>query len=57
MQEYEVKLYETISHTVTVNATDEDDAYNKAYEIICNGTEEDYYTEAEAFGDFVITKM
>lgn len=53
MKEYEVKLYETVIHRTFVNADSEDDAYDKAYEVIANGQQDQYTTEADSFtGDW-----
>jgi hypothetical protein len=53
MAEWEVRIYETVFHTTTVEAKDRDEAYNKAYEVITNGQQDEYETEAEGFtGDW-----
>ena len=53
MKHYEVIIYETVKHSTTVEANDRDEAYNKAYEVITNGTQDQYETEAEGFtGDW-----
>lgn len=53
MKEYEVIIFETVRHSTTVEATSRDEAYNKAYEVITNGQETEYVTEAEGFtGDW-----
>lgn len=56
--EYEVVIYETISHRVEVTADNKDDAYNKAYEIIGNGPDDEYDTESDGFtGQFYINEL
>lgn len=58
MQEYEVKIYETVSHTTIVSAENEEEAYTKAYEVIGNGQDNEYTTEAEGFtGDVSIEEL
>lgn len=52
-KEWEVIIFETVRHSTTVEAENRDDAYMKAYEIIANGQDGDYETEAEGFtGDW-----
>lgn len=58
MKEYEVKLYETVIHTTVVEAENEDEAYAKAYEVIANGPQDGYDTEAEGFtGDYLVEEF
>ena len=58
MKEYEVKLYETVIHTTVVEAENEDEAYAKAYEVIANGPQDGYDTEAEGFtGDYLVEEL
>jgi len=58
VNEYEVKIYETVVHTTTVEANDEYEAYTKAYETIMNGPDNGYDTEAEGFtGMYDVTKL
>jgi hypothetical protein len=45
MKTYEVVIYERIAHTVEVEATNPDEACDKAHDIVTNGTE-DYDTES-----------
>jgi len=54
-KEWEVKIYETVVHSTVVEADNEDEAYQKAYEVIANGSSDSYDTEAEGFtGDYVV---
>jgi hypothetical protein len=58
MREYEVSIYETVIHTAVVEAANEEEAYSKAYEIIANGPDDGYDTEAEGFtGAYVIEDL
>jgi len=58
MKQYEVMLFETVRHCTTVEASNKEEAYNKAYEIITNGTQDEYYTEAEGFtGDWTAYEL
>jgi hypothetical protein len=53
MKEWNVKIYETVIHSTIVEAANADEAYAKAYEIIANGPNSEYDTEAEGFtGDW-----
>lgn len=45
MKTYEVVIYERIAHTVEVEATNPEEACDKAHDIVTNGTE-DYDTES-----------
>lgn len=55
MKEYRVKIYETVVHSTIVEAKDESEAYDKAYEVIANGEDSGYDTEAEGFtGDYEV---
>ena len=56
MKEYEVKLYETVIHTTVVEAETEDEAYEKAYEVIANGPDDGYDTEAEGFTGYYLVE-
>jgi hypothetical protein len=50
---WEFRIYETVFHTATVEASSRDEAYEKGYEIITNGPSDGYDTEAEGFtGDW-----
>jgi len=52
-KQWEVLLFETVRHSTTVEADTRDEAYEKAYEIITNGQQDEYDTEAEGFtGDW-----
>ena len=52
-KEWIVKIYETVIHSTVVEAANEDEAYDKAYEVIANGPSDGYDTEAEGFtGDW-----
>jgi hypothetical protein len=46
---WEVIIFETVRHSTTVEASTRDEAYTKAYEIIANGPDSEYDTEAEGF--------
>jgi hypothetical protein len=53
MKQYEVIIFEVVRHSTTVEASNRDEAYSKAYEVITNGTQDQYETEAEGFtGDW-----
>jgi hypothetical protein len=47
--EYEVNIWELVVHTTTVEATSKEEAYDKAYEAIANGQNDEYETESEGF--------
>jgi hypothetical protein len=52
-KEWEVIIFETVRHSTTVEAETRDEAYEKAYEIITNGQQDEYDTEAEGYtGDW-----
>ena len=52
-KEWEVIIFETVRHSTTVVAETRDEAYALAYEIIANGPDSEYETEAEGFtGDW-----
>lgn len=58
MKQYEVIIYENVRHVTTVEAPSKEEAYNKAWEVIANGEETQYYTEAEGFtGDWVAYEL
>jgi hypothetical protein len=58
MPTFAVKIYETVIHMVDVEAADSSDAYNKAYEIVTNGQQDEYDTEAEGFtGDYSVVQI
>jgi hypothetical protein len=46
MAKYQVRVLETLEHTVEVEANDSKEAREKAYEIVMNGSETDYDTES-----------
>jgi hypothetical protein len=52
MKEWEVKIYETFVHSTTVEAANEQEAYEKAHEIITTGKRDEYglLYETEAVG-------
>lgn len=53
---YDVVIYETVMHRVTVDARDRNHAYEVAYEIITNGPASEYETESDGFtGDWSAT--
>lgn len=55
---YEVKIYEVVSHTVEVEAKSPDDAYNVAYDIISEGDESLFRTEAQGYtGEFDVYEI
>ena len=47
--EYEVKIWELVCHSTTVEASNKDEAYEKAWEIIANGPDAGYETESVGF--------
>lgn len=47
--EYEVKIWESVCHSTTVEATSREEAYNKAWEVIANGPDAGYETESVGF--------
>lgn len=50
MATYEVKIYETVSHIVEVEANNADEALDRAFEVVTNGIPDtDYETESEGF--------
>jgi hypothetical protein len=52
-KEWEVAIYETVKHTITVGAENSDEAYDKAHKVISSGYKLGYETEAEGFtGDW-----
>ena len=53
MFEYEVKIYELITHTVYVEAGDKDEAYDLAYNKI-QSQEEDTIYDREYTGDYEV---
>lgn len=54
-KDWEVKIYETVVHSTVVEADNEEEAYQRAYEVIANGSADGYDTEAEGFtGDYVV---
>lgn len=56
--EYEVVIYETISHRVEVTADNEDDAYDAAIKVITGEVKEEYNTEPEGFtGHYYINQL
>lgn len=56
--EYEVVIYETISHRAQVTADNKDDAYDLAYKIITGEVKEEYDTEPEGFtGQYYINEL
>ena len=46
MSKYEIRIYETLMHTVTVEADDPDSAYEIGYDIVMNGEDGSYDTES-----------
>lgn len=48
-KQWEVKIYEMFVHSTTVEAANENEAYEKAYEIITSGQKDDYDTEVVGF--------
>jgi hypothetical protein len=48
-KEFEVTIWENISHTVIVECESQDDAYEKAYEIITGVVLGDYDTDSDGF--------
>ena len=50
MATYQVKIYETVSHIVEVEANNADEALDRAFEVVTNGIPDaDYETESEGF--------
>jgi hypothetical protein len=47
--DYDVVIYELISHKARVTADNEDDAYDAAHQIITGEVEGEYDTEPEGF--------
>lgn len=55
MNTYEIQIDERISHTVEVEAENEEQALLKGYEIIMNGPDTEYDTENKGvFAKYVI---
>lgn len=46
MPTYEVRIYETLMHTITVQASSREDAYDQAYDICMNGPDNQYESES-----------
>jgi hypothetical protein len=46
MAKYEVRVLETLEHTVEVEASTWEEAKNKGLQIVMNGSEKDYDTES-----------
>jgi hypothetical protein len=46
---WEVAINEEVIHFVEVEADTKEEAYNKAYRIISEGTDSEYRTEAEGY--------
>lgn len=58
MPEYNAKVYELVSHSLVVEANDEEDAWEKAHAILSEGNKDNYDTEYEGFtGDYVIEEV
>jgi hypothetical protein len=58
MKEYDVTLFEVVKHTARVSPADKSSAYEKAYEVIANGPNDGYDTEAEGFtGDWMLEEV
>jgi hypothetical protein len=56
MANYTVRIWETVFHTAQVEADNDDEAYEKAWEIIGNGAGE-YDTESDGLtGHYVIDR-
>jgi hypothetical protein len=51
MAKYEVTIWETLQHTVTVDADNESDAMADAHEIVMNRTDIEYETESHGTSD------
>jgi hypothetical protein len=56
MKTYEVNIYEKLVHTVEVEATNPEEAYNKALNIYLTGTEE-YDTDSQGIGSYDIEEV
>jgi hypothetical protein len=57
MENYTVIIYETIYHTVEVEAENEDDAYDAAHKIVTGEVRAEYETESDGFtGNYYINK-
>jgi hypothetical protein len=46
MAKFEVRVLETLEHTVEVEASTSKEAKEKGYEIVMNGNDKDYHTES-----------
>lgn len=54
---YTVRIYETVFHTVSVEANNEDDAYDKAHNIVTGEVKGEYETDSDGFtGNYYIDK-
>ena len=51
MAKYEVTIWETLQHTVTVDADNESDAMAEAQDIVMNRTDVEYDTESLGTSD------
>lgn len=57
MSEYTVRIYETVFHTVMVEADNEDDAYDKAHKVVTGEVKGEYETDSDGFtGNYYIDK-
>jgi galactitol-specific phosphotransferase system IIB component len=58
MPKFEVRIYETVYHTVEVEAVDKAEAHQKGYDIIAGNVAGEYDTEAEGFtGSYSIEEL
>jgi len=58
MANYEVRIYETVYHTVEVEADNKDDAYTQAWSAIIDGPFDEYETNSDGFtGRFSIEEV
>ena len=57
MPRYEVQLDERVKHAVEVDADTEQDALDKAYQIIMNGPESEYSTDSEGISASYVYKI
>lgn len=62
MKSFQVRIYETILHTVTIDAEDEDAAVAEAHQLVGNEPESyleenyDYHVESEGFNNTLVSE-
>lgn len=58
MKEWEVTIFETVRHMTTVEADNEDDAYEAAHKVITGEVKGEYDSESDGFtGNYYIDQL